>query len=626
MVSVNSVALAMALAASSALAWSPTNGYAPGNVSCNATTLVRTAGKLNEYEQAFVDDRLSITMPNLVNYLDQLNLTDFDASSFITDDTKIRIAMAFSGGGYRAMLAGAGQFAGFDNRTVNSTKSHHVGGLVQSSTYLAGLSGGNWLVGSIVLNNWTDIQTLQGSSDVWNLEHSILAPGGINIFRDASYWDDIKDDIDDKQDANFNTSITDIWGRGLSNQFINLTNGGPALSFSDIRNYDAFKSREMPYPIHVADGREMGATIISLNSTVFEMTPYELGSWDPNLYSFTDMKYLGTNVSNGRPHTSGQCIAGFDNAGFILGTSSSLFNQFILQLNSTGVSGVVYDLAEHLLTDLGSDNDDIAVYAPNPFAGVEQGGSIADSEWLTLVDGGEDNQNVPLTPLIQPQREVDVIFSFDNSADTDYNWPNGSSLVTTYERQFNSVGNNTIFPYVPDTNTFINSGLTKRPTFFGCNATNLTSLFNSSVPESDRYTPPLVVYIANYAHSFLSNTSTFKLSYSDSETANMIQNGYNIATQNNGTIDSEWAACIGCAIIKRELDRRNQSYTSQCESCYSKYCWDGTINSTTVSENSTNYAPTTDVTSSSKKNSGTSSSAPLSVVAVLFGLVSLVVL
>ena len=63
-----------------------------------------------------------------------------------------------------------------------------------------------------------------------------------------------------------------------------------------------------------------------MNSTVIEMNPFEFGSFDPSLNTFTDIKYLGTNVSNGVPVDL--CVNGFDNSGFIVGSSSSLFNLF----------------------------------------------------------------------------------------------------------------------------------------------------------------------------------------------------------------------------------------------------------------------------------------------------------
>ncbi|ANB11836.1 Plb1p [Sugiyamaella lignohabitans] len=577
-----------------ALAGSPTGGYTPGQVDCPDGSLVRPADSLNPKEADFVQKRHEVARPALIDWLNRANLSDFSADQFLSNST-IPIAIAFSGGGYRAMLAGAGEFSALDNRTANSTNQHHMGGLVQAATYFAGLSGGNWLLGSIVMNNFTSIPELQGSSDVWDLSHSILNPGGINVFSTASYWDDIADDVKSKKKAGFNTSITDIWGRALSHQFFNLSNGGPALTFDDVVNYDVFQNHEMPFPIVVSDGRAPGTTVISTNSTVFELTPYELGSWDPTIYAFTQIKYLGTQVQNGKP-VNGTCIAGFDNAGFTIGTSSTLFNQFILQINSTGVSGVVYDLATDILDDIGKKSDDIAIYDPNPFFKVDTvTNGITTNSVLNLVDGGEDNENIPLVPLIQPERKLDVVFAFDNSADTTYNWPNGSSLVASFQRQFGNESNNTIFPYVPDTNTFINNGYTKRPTFFGCNATNLTSLFNDSQSTQDHFVPPLIIYIANFAHSYFSNTSTFKMSYETDEVAGMIENGYNVVTQQNGTIDSDWPACVGCAIIKRELDRRGQSPTDQCQQCFDKYCWDSAVDNQAVNISGENFAPTLSV-------------------------------
>src|SRR5205807_5422724 len=133
-----------------------------------------------------------------------------------------------------------------------------------------------------------------------------------------------------------------------------------------------------------------------------------------------------------------QCTRGFDNAGFVMGTSSSLFNILITQLDSTGLTGILRDLIKSTLTEISADNDDIADYSPNPFFGVNPDiNPSANTQDLTLVDGGLDGQNIPLHPLIQPNRKVDVIFAMDNSADTvrkngqPNNWPNGTAIITT---------------------------------------------------------------------------------------------------------------------------------------------------------------------------------------------------
>lgn len=586
-------AILSALLAAPAVAWSPTDSYAPGHVQCPSNkSLVREANGLSANETEWVQKRHKVTDQNIRNFLKYNNsLSGLDVDAFIDSlNSSINIGLAFSGGGYRAMLAGAGELLALDNRTRGAFEQG-LGGLLQSTTYLVGLSGGNWLTGTISYNNFTSVQGILDGDLIWDLSEAIYNPGGINIFKTALTFDSMADDIQAKEDAGFNASITDIWTRALLRQFFNDSQHGAALTILTLRDAQVFQNGEMPFPIQVADGRYPGSRVIADNLTVFEFNPFEMGSWDPYLNAFTDIKYLGTNVTNGIANSLNQCVAGFDNAGFVMGTSLSLFNQFLLRLNLTGISGPLLKIAQSILHKLDNADNDIADYTPNPFYQTKYGTSklLASSEHLYLVDGGEDLQNVPLAPLIQEKRELDVVFAFDNSADTDYNWPNGSSLVATYERQF-GVANGLAFPYVPDAETFRQGNLTAKPAFFGCDASNLTHL--ASIP-------PLVVYIANRPYSYMSNTSTFKMTYDHNEKYSMIQNGFEVSSRLNLTVDPEWKACVSCAIIRRSQERLGQQQSDQCKRCFQLYCWDGkyhtgepdvnfTLNGTTNGEEETN--------------------------------------
>lgn len=595
-------ALALASLIPLASCWSPTNGYAPGVVTCPTDhNFTREASGLSNSEQEWLQTRQKVTDVALKQFLtSNITLTDFNVDDFFNSlNRSITIGLAFSGGGYRAMLCGAGQLSALDNRTDAAFQSG-LGGLLQATTYLAGLSGGNWLTGTISYNNFTSVQNIVAGESIWDLSTAIYNPGGINIFKSASVFDDIDDDIQAKEDAGFNASLTDIWARALSQQFFNDSDHGAALTVDTLRDADVFSSGQMPLPISVADGRYPGTKIISSNSTVFEITPFEIGSWDNYLRTFADVKYIGTNFSNGKP-SNNSCYNGFDNAGFIMGTSSSLFNQFLLQLNSTGLTGKLLSLANKILTTLSNDDNDIADYTPNPFRGNIWGSSqdLADSKHLYLVDGGEDLQNVPLSPLITPYRNVDVIFAFDNSADTEFSWPNGSSLGYTYNRQFTN--NGSAFPYVPDSNSFRALNLTSRPAFFGCDSKNLTSLPGNEIP-------PLVVFTANRPFSYFSNTSTFKMTYTDSEKKSMIRNGFEVASRRNLTLDAEWKVCVACAIIRRSQERMNQAQSEQCQQCFSRYCWDG---STTSEQAGVNF--TLNGTTNAQEASGNTTSGAVSV-------------
>jgi len=153
--------------------------------------------------------------------LSRINITGFDAASYIEQNSGNasalpNIAIAVSGGGYRALMNGGGALQAFDSRTENSKTAGHLGGLLQSSTYLAGLSGGGWLVGSIFMNNFTTVTALrdQSSGSVWEFENSVIegpAKSGIEVLNTASYYLNLNDAVSGKADAGFETSITDYW-------------------------------------------------------------------------------------------------------------------------------------------------------------------------------------------------------------------------------------------------------------------------------------------------------------------------------------------------------------------------------------------------------------------------------
>ena len=109
----------------------------------------------------------------------------------------------------------------------------------------------------------------------------------------------------------------------------------------------------------------------------------------------------------------------------------------------------------------------------------------------------------------------------------------------------------------------MNLGLNRRPTFFGCDASNLTG------------PAPLIVYLPNAPYVYNSNVSTFDLQYNDTERNAIVMNGYYLATQGNGTVNSDWPACVGCAILSRSFDRTNTEVPSFCRQCFDHYCWNG---------------------------------------------------
>lgn len=148
------------------------------------------------------------------NFFGNVKIPNFDAVKYLTNvstEQPPNVAIAVSGGGYRAMLTGAGVVKAFDSRTPVSSGAGQLGGLLQSATYLAGLSGGSWLVASIYANNFTTISALQDDTtgEAWQLGQSIEE--GPSTMNSTTYFATIIEQVNSKYEAGFNTTVTDPW-------------------------------------------------------------------------------------------------------------------------------------------------------------------------------------------------------------------------------------------------------------------------------------------------------------------------------------------------------------------------------------------------------------------------------
>ncbi len=445
---------------------------------------------------------------------------------------------------------------------------------------MAGLSGGSWLTGSVAINNWPTTQSLRDS--VWNLEENLVVPSDNTI----SFYADIISAVKEKRDFAGSqwTGITDYWGRALSHHLINNTlhpNYGIATTWDDVRNGSNFQNNAYPFPIIISDSREPGTLFITNGDPIWEFTPYEFGTWNREIAAFINITLLGTDLNNGQPPSGNTaCVAGWENAGWVMGVSSTLFNAAFTQLIQTNGSSIIKDAILGVLSLIGQQYNDVAL-VPNPVRGYRTDSSpVANAPNLTLVDGGEDGQNIPLWPLLQPARELDVIIANDGSGDIN-SWPNATALNATRDRFQQESFSNIPFPNVPTPQTIVNLGLNTRPTFFGC--PGATILNNNTSADND--TSPLIIYLPNYPYSAFGNTSTFQLEYTNDESQANMDNAFNVATmggafQLSGQQNVTWPTCLACGIMMRSLQRSNTPFPAKCQACYSAFCWDGNTNTT----------------------------------------------
>jgi hypothetical protein len=196
------------------------DGYTPLGADCARNRpVIRSAVTLSPDETTWLLKRRNHTVQSMKDLLSRLTITDFDAAAYIARyannaSAMPNIGIAVSGGGYRALMNGGGALQAFDSRTENATAQGHLGGLLQSSTYLAGLSGGGWLLGSIYINNFTTVTALRDSGTVWAFDNTILeGPNRTSSQTEDAmdYWNNIYDAVAGKKAAGFETSITDYW-------------------------------------------------------------------------------------------------------------------------------------------------------------------------------------------------------------------------------------------------------------------------------------------------------------------------------------------------------------------------------------------------------------------------------
>lgn len=373
------------------------SAYAPLPALCPSTPLVRPATSVGSSEATYVTKRKANADIALASWLKKTN------SGFSTTSLPA-VGLTVSGGGYRSLLCGAGVVQGLDSRDSSVSTS----GLYQSLTYQSGLSGGAWFLSSLAGNNWPTISSLK--TNLWEtaFQDSLLLPE--NILAAAAYTE-IVDDIVAKANAGFAPTLVDPYGRLLSYQLLEAFDGGVNTRLSGLTSFSNFTSYNVPYPIITARGVDAtdGQCIPAINAFQYEFGPYEFGSWDSGIGAFTQTKYLGSSLSNGSATIPGVCTVDYDNLGYILGTSSNLFNEVcsvIPAVNSTSnlettLEAIVAQAHTPVLRDL------YAAYK-NPFYKYSASPLVSAQSELDLVDGGEAGQNNPLWPLLH-YRNVSVV-------------------------------------------------------------------------------------------------------------------------------------------------------------------------------------------------------------------------
>ena len=205
--------------------------YAPVSTSCPTTPLVRsTASGLSDGEETYRVVRKAKADLALAFWLLKTN------PSFITalEWEMPTIALTSSGGGFRATLSGAGTVQALDGRDTAVSTS----GLYQAISYHSGLSGGSWLLSSIIANNYATITSLFNSSWKAGLANGLFNPLGSQ----TAVYNTINNDLLLKEAQGFRGTIADAWSRLISYVILPGANGGVDNLLSQVTTKSNFKS------------------------------------------------------------------------------------------------------------------------------------------------------------------------------------------------------------------------------------------------------------------------------------------------------------------------------------------------------------------------------------------------
>lgn len=394
--------------------------------------------------------------------------------------------------------------------------------------------------------------------------------------------------VKSKKLSGFPISFTDYWGEALVTSIAPTHTTGSISAFAD--KSQRFQRYEVPLPIFVANCKND-----NLRNAVFEFTPFEFGSWT-NMRLFIPLRYLGSQITAGTPQ---KCIIGFDEVGFVTATSSSLFNSVLMYVwhlvapsldTRKAVRAIfsTFGLGIHKTTTVSKGEANImshpeyAIYQPNPFYKHPATSDVlAKHNQLYLVDGGEDGENIPIGPLLIPERKLDVIFALDSSSDV-CSFPNGTMLWNFYQNNYghSSSKSNTpyqLLPLIPSSEEFVARRLLSRPVAFGCHMESYPTLNSTNWVRNSSHLelPPILIYHANANHSFASNLSTFKLKYSKIEVEQMLRNGKHIFSFDDRP---KYKRCLACLLVKRNYDRsiilgEEVRLPFFCDVCFSEYCY-----------------------------------------------------
>jgi hypothetical protein len=347
----------------------------------------------------------------------QQGLEKFFSDESVKPNKKLRIAFCGTGGGYRAMILTSGYLVALEDL-----------GLLAAIPYISALSGSTWFLAPWIMSK----------DSVREYQHRMMGRIKNNAF-------DLLSPITARANFKYKTFIdAALWPKILFHQplgFIDFYGGllASVLFFEDgpdrrqrerlTQQQEWIKNGEKPFPLYTAVSMHKTESEASYNW--YEFNPFQVRNLELDLsipaYAFGSKFFEGVS----------QEIAPEQSLGFLLGIFGSA-----VAINADDLLRIIsyrtqeeqkllsraerarYATAQKILDIVKNNISKHLVYARlfsaqvnNPFLGMEGIPAwLKQKEELTFIDGGID-YNIPIRPLLRPEREIDAIIIGESSGD-----------------------------------------------------------------------------------------------------------------------------------------------------------------------------------------------------------------
>ena len=347
----------------------------------NTVAYVRVGNELNSHEREFLAKR----QPKVKRALEKMLARSLDGK-FVPN-----ISIVASGGGYRAMLGTIGSLVALENI-----------GLLDATTYMAGLSGGTWAIAPWVSTGMS-IHNFRKY-----IQKTIEKDIHVSSLGEAK---NIIDMLSVKLAFDEPITIVDIYGGLLANRLLNHY-GSDAQRVYLSKQAERLANADIPYPIYTAiDARQA----VAREPHWFEYTPHEIGS--PYFGVYVPSWAYGRLFDNGQS----QDFAPEQSLGFFMGTWGSAFgvhfgrawDEVVDQIPGTVIKNMI---EKKLIGSVGGKRITTSWAEIFNFMYGMAGQELVERKTIKFVDAGIDF-NLPYPPVSgeRPERKADIMIFLDFS-------------------------------------------------------------------------------------------------------------------------------------------------------------------------------------------------------------------